>query len=773
MSSVQTHVLGFPRIGARRELKHALESYWRGDIPREELLDTGRALRQRHWQWQAQAGMDRVTVGDFSFYDHVLDMAQTLGVLPSRFQNAATQHRLDQGFYMARGRSSDPTLPDVPALEMTKWFDTNYHYLVPELTSDQSFFCQPHTLVEEIREAQALGLEPKPVILGPLSFLYLSRVKGQGDRLDLLNKLIPIYQELLEHIATQGVTWVQVDEPILALDLTCAWQRAFETAYQALKGGGPRILLASYFGSLGQHLPWVLQLPVAGLHVDAVRGAGELDPVVAGLPLDKVLSVGIVDGRNVWANNLETSLGRLAPVSEELGQRLWVSSSCSLLHVPLDLDLESELDGEIQGWLAFAKQKLQEIQWLRLGLVEGREAVVGPLARRRAALEARWRSTRVHHSEVRDRARRVTEDQTRRQSAYPLRAAAQRARLNLPPLPTTTIGSFPQTHDIRRIRKAFRSGKCTSADYEQAMQAEIERVIRYQEQVGLDLLVHGEPERNDMVEYFGEQLAGYAFTRHGWVQSYGSRCVKPPVIYGDVHRPRPMTVEWSRQAQSLTNRPVKGMLTGPVTMLQWAFVRDDQPRSETALQIALALRDEINDLAAAGIPAIQVDEPAFREGLPLRRGDWDAYLTWAIRVFRLATGGVGDDVQIHTHMCYSEFNDIMDAIAGLDADVITIETSRSDMALLDAFEQSTYPNEIGPGVYDIHSPRVPETRDMIELMQKAMALIPAERLWVNPDCGLKTRDWDEVKPALARMVEAAKVLRNQVSREALTSAEAS
>ncbi|WP_019592065.1 5-methyltetrahydropteroyltriglutamate--homocysteine S-methyltransferase [Thioalkalivibrio sp. ALRh] len=759
---ITTHNLGFPRIGARRELKTALERYWSGNISRDQLETSGRELRQRHWAWQREAGIQQVPVGDFSFYDHVLDMMLTLGVLPERFHAAAAEHPLDLAFYMARGRSHNDALPDVPALEMTKWFDTNYHYLVPELTLEQTFAAIPDRLRTEIREAREMGLQPKPVLLGPVSFLYLAKMKDDGEPLELLDRLLPAYQELLEWISAEGASWVQIDEPILTLDLPVEWQSALRAAYDRLHRGGPRLLLTTYFGGLGSQRDLALELPVAGLHVDAVRGAMEVSTLVARLPQDKILSLGIIDGRNIWATNLEAGLDTLEPAVSSLGiSRLWLAPSCSMLHVPVDVEQETGMDTEVRSWLAFARQKLAELAILQRGLTEGRAAVAKELEHSRRVHSNRQNAVRTCIPQVRERVAGLSPDDARRALTYEQRAPLQQRSLDLPLFPTTSIGSFPQTQTIRRVRRDYRRGELTRDDYLRTMRQEIARVIRFQEDIGMDVLVHGEPERNDMVEYFGEQLDGYAFTRHGWVQSYGSRCVKPPIIYGDVQRPSPMTVDWTRYAQSLTSKPVKAMLTGPVTMLQWAFERDDQSREATALQIALALRDEIADLEAAGIGVIQVDEPAFREGLPLRRGEWNHYLEWAARAFRVATSGVADVTQIHTHMCYSEFNDIIEAIASLDADVITIETARSDMELLDAFERSIYPNEIGPGVYDIHSPRLPTVQEMVTLLEKAARGIPVERLWVNPDCGLKTRSWDEVRPALEAMVEAARAMRDQ------------
>ncbi|MDE2089620.1 MAG: 5-methyltetrahydropteroyltriglutamate--homocysteine S-methyltransferase [Gammaproteobacteria bacterium] len=754
------HTLGFPRIGAHRELKRAVESYWKREIDREALQSVGRELRARHWKLQADAGLDFVAAGDFSWYDHVLDMSALLGVVPPRFGVLRGEVDLDTYFRMARGRA--PTGADAPACEMTKWFDTNYHYLVPEFGADQTFRVASSKLFDEVAEAQALGYRAKPVLVGPLTYLWLGKTKGgEFDKLALLDRLVPVYGEILERLKRQGVEWVQIDEPILVLDLPQAWKSAFESTYNRLQVAGLKRLVATYFGALDDNLGLACGLPVDGLHIDLVRAPEQLSAVLDRLPAYKVLSAGVVNGRNIWRTDLEQALKMLEPARARLGERLWVAPSCSLLHSPVDLSLENKLDKELKSWLAFATQKLGEVALLKRALAEGRAPVAQALSESHAANEARRRSPRIHRPEVKARLVKINEDITHRAHPYAARAAAQRRRLGLPAFPTTTIGSFPQTMEIRNARRDFKAGKIDETHYKERMHAEITHAVRKQEELGLDVLVHGEAERNDMVEYFGELLQGFAFTSNGWVQSYGSRCVKPPVIYGDVSRPAPMTVEWTTYAQSLTRRLMKGMLTGPVTILQWSFVRDDQPRADTTLQIALALRDEVLDLERAGIQVIQIDEPAFREGLPLRRKDWPQYLDWAVRAFRVAASGVRDETQIHTHMCYSEFNDIIDAIAALDADVITIETSRSDMELLDAFVGVKYPNEIGPGVYDIHSPRVPAVEEMAGLMEKAAALIPPERLWVNPDCGLKTRDWPEVESALRNMVAAAQRMRQR------------
>ncbi|MFA5664979.1 5-methyltetrahydropteroyltriglutamate--homocysteine S-methyltransferase [Castellaniella sp.] len=758
------HNLGFPRIGAQRELKHALEDYWAGRLDQPGLLEVGRALRARHWALQAQAGLEWVPVGDFAWYDHVLEWTCLLGAVPARFaQDERADVDLDTMFRMARGRA--PSGTPAQACEMTKWFDTNYHTITPELHPRQSYRIAREDLFDQVAEAQALGHRVRPVIPGPLTWLWLGKgdayTGGPADasKLELLPGLLTVYEQVLQRLGRQGVDWVQVDEPILALDLPPAWLQGFELAYGRLARQGPSLLLTSYFGHVLDKLTLLQSLPVQGVHVDGVRAPQQIEAVAAALRSDQILSLGMIDGRNVWRADLDRIHAALVPVQQALGERLWLAPSCSLLHVPVDVTPETGLDAELRSWLSFAVQKLDELRLLRVLLdARGDAHDQACLQQQRVALRRRQASTRIHRADV---ARRLADSAAivRERTPFAQRIRAQRARLQLPAYPTTTIGSFPQTGDIRRLRRDWRAGALGDAAYEKAIRAEIERVIRLQEEIGLDVLVHGEPERNDMVEYFGELLAGFAFTAYGWVQSYGSRCVKPPLIYGDVSRLAPMTVAWSAYAQSLTDKPVKGMLTGPVTLLEWSFVRDDQPRDLTCRQIALAIRDEVLDLEQAGIRVIQIDEPAFREGLPLRRADWDAYLDWAVDCFRLSTGGVQDATQIHTHMCYSEFNDIIEAIAAMDADVITMETSRSNMELLDAFEAYAYPNDIGPGVYDIHSPNVPEQGWMIGLMRKAAQHLPPERLWVNPDCGLKTRGWPETRAALLNMVQAAQTLR--------------
>jgi 5-methyltetrahydropteroyltriglutamate--homocysteine methyltransferase len=781
-TNIKSHIPGFPRIGAARELKTALERHWRGELPVEELETVGRELRARHWAVQRDAGLDVVTVGDFSFYDQVANHIQLLGCEPARYGFGAEHSQLDRYFAMARGSRQDEEATECDAgcthqghdhahngaaLEMTKWFDTNYHYLVPEFTPETAFTLACERLFDEVAEAQALGHDVKAVLLGPLTFLWLGKEKFADrdtpfSRLALLDRLLPVYSQVLDRLKTQGVSWVQIDEPILGLDLPSSWRNAFENTYWQLNQVGVPLLLATYFSPLEENLSLACRLPVAGLHVDGVRAPQELTSIADWLPAHKVLSVGIVDGRNIWRSDLDAALAVLRPLLDKRAQQggpLWLSTSCSLLHVPYTLAAERALDPEIRSWLAFATEKLDELAVLKQTLLGNDTAAALQLSR--GAIASRRASARVHQSGVAGRIAALPADADRRHSAFPQRQALQRARFKLPAFPTTTIGSFPQTAAIRAARAGHKRGELSTDVYQRHMLAEIADAVRRQEELGLDVLVHGEAERNDMVEYFGERLSGFVFTQLGWVQSYGSRCVKPPIIYGDVSRPVAMTVDWTVHAQSLTDKPMKGMLTGPVTILQWSFVRDDQPRSRTALQIALAIRDEVDDLQLAGIGIIQIDEPAVREGLPLRRSRWDEYLDWATRAFRVSASVAGDATQIHTHMCYAEFNDILPQIAAMDADVITIETSRSDMELLAGFGQFRYPNEIGPGVYDIHSPRVPAQEEMVRLLHKASAVIPPAHLWVNPDCGLKTRGWAETETALRNMVAAARQLREE------------
>ena len=751
--TILNHTLGFPRVGLRRELKKAQESYWAGNSSQDELLAVGRELRARHWQQQKDAGVDLLPVGDFAWYDHVLTTSLLLGNVPARHQNKDGSIDLDTLFRIGRGRA--PSGEPAAAAEMTKWFNTNYHYIVPEFTQGQQFRLSWTQLLDEVDEALALGHAIKPVLLGPVTYLWLGKVKGDAfDRLSLLQAILPVYRQVLAELRQRGIEWVQIDEPALALELPQAWREAFKPAYDALQGE-VKLLLTTYFDSIGQNLDVIKTLPVQGLHVDLVHGKDDLQQLNQQIPADWLLSLGVINGRNVWRADLTRWFERLQPL---IGQRqqLWIGSSCSLLHSPIDLSVETRLDDEVKSWFAFALQKCTELSLLSQALNQRDAAALHAWS---APIRARANSARVHNPAVAQRLAQIQARDTERNSSYTVRAQAQRQRFNLPAWPTTTIGSFPQTTEIRGLRLDFKKGNIDGGHYRTGIAEHIRQAIAEQERLGLDVLVHGEAERNDMVEYFGENLDGFVFTQNGWVQSYGSRCVKPPVIIGDVSRPQPITVEWAKYAQSLTDKPVKGMLTGPVTILCWSFPREDVTRETIAKQIALALRDEVQDLEKAGIGIIQIDEPALREGLPLHQSDWAAYLRWAVDAFRLNAAVAQDETQIHTHMCYCEFNDIMDSIAALDADVITIETSRSDMDLLDAFKAFEYPNEIGPGVYDIHSPNVPSVEWMEDLLRKAAQSIPQQRLWVNPDCGLKTRGWSETRQALANMVKAAQKLR--------------
>ncbi len=755
-----SHNLGFPSLGAARELKRVTEGYWNGKVSRAELLKTGAELRAAHWHLQRDAGLDLLPANDFSFYDRVLDTCAMVAAVPARYRWSGETVDLDTYFAMARGVQGGGR--DVTAMEMTKWFDTNYHYLVPEFEPKQAFRFASTKVIDEFQEARSLGFNGKPVLIGPVTFLLLGKTKtARFDRLELLDALLSVYAEVLGRLAAAGATWVQLDEPCLALDRTPAERGAYHHAYRFLAERAPavKILLATYFAGLDDNLPTALELPVAGLHADIVRAPGQLEPLLQSWPggRGRVLSLGVIDGRNIWKTDLAEALKQLERARERVGaEHLWIAPCCSLLHVPLDLDLEQGLDAELKGWLAFAQQKLAEVVTLSRALRYGRESVAVELDANARALAGRRSSRRIHNPAVKRRAAAVREADLRRRSPY---AERRQQQFRLPLFPTTTIGSFPQTTEVRAARKKLHDGKMTPAEYDAFIADQITRTLQLQEEIGLDVLVHGEFERNDMVEYFGEQLQGFAFTEHGWVQSYGTRYVKPPIIYGDVSRPAPMTVRWSTFAQSKTTRPVKGMLTGPVTILQWSFVRDDQPRSETAKQLALAIRDEVKDLEAAGIRVIQIDEPALREGLPLRRAEWGAYLEWAVNAFRLATSGVNDATQIHTHMCYSEFNDVIRVIEKMDADVISIENARSSSELIEAFREYRYPNEIGPGVYDIHSPRVPSTAEIVAALNRMRQVLDDRQIWVNPDCGLKTRGWEETLPSLRNLVQAARQMR--------------
>ena len=775
-----TNNLGYPRIGGNRELKKSCEQYWSGKISLEELVKTGRNIRQHNWQSQNDSGIDLIPSNDFSFYDQVLDMSLIVGAIPERYHEVIfnkNNSELDLYFAMARGCQKEGL--DITAMEMTKWFDTNYHYIVPEFHKNQEFKLFSTKIADDFYEAKQLGIITKPVIIGPVSYLLLGKEKEPGfHRIDLLKKLLPVYIDILKKMETLNVEWVQFDEPYLALDLSQKEKDAFVYAYAEIKKQFPqlKVILANYFECYGDNLKTVLSLPVHTLHLDLVRCPSQLDGIVNSnnLSANTHLSLGVVDGRNIWKNDFTTSLALINKAIDKIGaDRIMIAPSCSLIHSPCDLDLETNeetLTPEIKQWLAFAKQKIDEVVILKQlanpedlpaeTLVKaGTKTALEKLKENQAAIESRKVSKLIHNDRVKERVKAITEEDAKRENPFVIRKSKQQKVLNLPLFPTTTIGSFPQTTEVRSWRAKFKKGELTQQQYDKLIEKETEDTIRFQEEIGIDVLVHGEFERNDMVEYFGEQLEGFVFTKNGWVQSYGSRCVKPPIIFGDVYRPSPMTIKWSSYAQSLTKKLVKGMLTGPVTILQWSFVRNDQPRSETCTQIALAIRDEVCDLEKANIKIIQIDEPAIREGLPLRKSDWQNYLQWAVRSFKVSASGVKDETQIHTHMCYSEFNDIIQNIADMDADVITIECSRSQMELLDAFADFKYPNEIGPGVYDIHSPRVPSKTEIVNLLEKAKAVIPANQLWVNPDCGLKTRHWEETKKALVEMVAAAKQLR--------------
>jgi 5-methyltetrahydropteroyltriglutamate--homocysteine methyltransferase len=746
--------LGFPRIGSHRELKTAQESYWSGKTSADDLPKTAASLRARHWLVQQKAGIDHIPSNDFSFYDQMLDTVAMLGAIPPRFGHKGGAVSLDLFFAMARGRQ------DATAMEMTKWFDTNYHYIVPELSADMAFALGTSKAVDEYNEAKFLGIKTRPVLIGPVTFLKLAKMRDGSDRWALLPKLLPIYLKTLVALADAGADWVQIDEPVLVSDLDDAAREALKTAYATLAQAPVKILLATYFGAVGDNLSTLAVLPVAGVHIDLVRAPEQLEDVAKALPAGRVLSLGVINGRNIWKAALTEAEHLIKRAKELRGDALFVGPSCSLLHSPVDLDTETKLDAELKGWLAFATQKLIEIGAVAKSANGQRDAAF--FQENAKAVGSRVTSTRIHDPAVQQRLAAVTPQMAERATPFKDRIALQQSSLKLPLLPTTSIGSLPQTKEIRELRAGFKKGQIDQAAYERKLEELTAEAMRWQDEIDIDVPVHGEYERNDMVEYFGEQLKGFAFTERAWVQSYGSRCVKPPIIFGDVSRPEPMTVRWTAMAQKYTSKPVKGMLTGPVTILQWSFVRDDQPRSETCRQIALAIRDEVVDLEKAGVKIIQIDEAALREGLPIRKADWKAYLDWAVESFRLTASGVAPTTQVHTHMCYSEFNDIIAAVAAMDADVISIETSRSAMELLDAFVSFQYPNDIGPGVYDIHSPRVPSQAEMEALLEKALDVLSPQQLWVNPDCGLKTRGWAEVRPALIAMVAAAKTIRGRL-----------
>ena len=749
---MKTNVLGFPRIGAKRELKKAVEAYWKNQSSLEELQNIAKNIRKENWKKQQSLGINMIPSNDFSYYDQVLDMSCLLGNIPARFNFSGDNVDLDTLFLVARGVSKEGDTGTF-ASEMTKWFDTNYHYIVPEFDDKTIFSISTEKIFNEYQEAKALGIDTKPVLIGPITYLSLGKSTKEGfNQFSLLDELLAVYKEILTKLADLGATWVQIDEPIFTNDLTIEQIDALKKSYEQLNQQPVKILLTSYFGELRENTDLYTNLGTDGLHFDAVRGRNELDSFLRKVPSNTLLSLGVVDGRNIWKNDYQDSIQIIEKTTKTINNDIVIAGSCSYLHSPVSLQSETKLDSEIKNWLAFADEKLQEL----IDLAQRNQA---NFTANSQALESRKTSTKIHNPSVKKRCNKVTIADSKRNNKFSIRQKAQKKELNLPLFPTTTIGSFPQTKEVRRQRSLNKKGELSSQDYDTYLKSEIEKSIKFQERIGIDMLVHGEFERNDMVEYFGEQLEGFVFTNFGWVQSYGSRCVKPPIIYGDVSRPEAMTVYWSQYAKSLTNKPMKGMLTGPVTILQWSFVRNDQARSETTKQIALAIRDEVKDLETAGIAAIQVDEPAFREGLPLRKSDWQEYLDWAGEAFRLSTSGIKDETQIHTHMCYCEFNDIIDSIAALDADVISIETSRSNMELLNSFVDFQYPNEIGPGVYDIHSPRIPTKNEMTDLIRKAKKLIPARNLWVNPDCGLKTRGWNETEKALISLVEAAKTLR--------------
>ncbi|QQG36536.1 MAG: 5-methyltetrahydropteroyltriglutamate--homocysteine S-methyltransferase [Micavibrio aeruginosavorus] len=762
---VTTSSLGFPRVGVQRELKKTIEAYWKGAASEADLQDTARTLRLRHWTMQKEAGITHIPSNDFSFYDHVLDTCALLGTVPPRYNWRGGNIDSQTYFAMARGNAQ------VTAMDMSKWFDTNYHYIVPELQKGQTFTLSSNKPFDEYQEAKAAGIETRPVLVGPMTFLIIAKKTADFTdcRCTLVPGIVAVYIEALKKLQSLGARFVQIDEPALVLDLEDRYKDAYKTAYKMIRAAVPdlNIIITTYFDGLRDNTDLAVSLPVNGLHIDLKRAPDQLESVLPKLPADKILSLGLIDGRNIWKNDLRASLDVAEKAVKALGKdRVIVSTSCSLLHTPNDLDQETTLDPQIKSWMAFARQKLAEVATIAKGLNEGRGAIAEALKASDAVAQDRKTSARIHNQAVQAAIKAITPAMASRQSPFPVRRIKQQAALKLPTFPTTSIGSFPQTENIRKARADFKKGSIETAAYETAMKKEIEHVVRFQEKIDMDVLVHGEAERNDMVEYFGEQLEGFTFTRNGWVQSYGSRCVKPPVIFGDVSRPAPMTVKWSSYAQSLTAKPMKGMLTGPITILQWSFVRDDQPRSQTARQIALAIRDEVSDLEKAGIRVIQIDEPAIREGLPLRRADWKTYLAWAVEAFKLSSCSVKDETQIHTHMCYSEFNDIIDSVGAMDADVISIETSRSQMELLNAFVSYKYPNEIGPGVWDIHSPRVPSAEEMTGLLEKAEKVIPSDQLWVNPDCGLKTRGWAEVEPSLTNLVKAAKGLREKRKKAA-------
>jgi len=763
---LKTTNLGFPRIGANRELKKAVEGYWKENLSLDELNKVAKEIRSNNWKLQKEANIDYIPSNDFSFYDQILDTIALFGAVPERFLKHFTiEDKIEQDLYFAMARGAQGEDVDVTAMEMTKWFDTNYHYIVAEFSKDTKFKLLSSKIFDEYKEAKELGIETRPVIVGPVTFLLLGKSMDNSNKFDLLDSLLETYEELFAKLAEIGVKDVQIDEPFLATDLSLDAANAYEKAYKKINElqAKPNIHLTTYFESLADNTDLALSLNTTSIHIDLIRAPEQLDKVLNSIKEPQKLSLGLVDGRNVWINNLSNSVAMAKKAIDKLGkERVIVGPSCSLLHTPVDLNNETTLDSEIKSWMAFATQKLNEISTIAKA-ADGEESDVKDILEQNVQnIQNRSSSSKIHNDKVKERTSKMDQSFINRQSNFAQRKEKQNNHINLPLLPTTTIGSFPQTKEVRKARADFKAGRITPEQYDQFLKDETIKTIKFQEDIGLDVLVHGEFERNDMVEYFGEQLEGFCFTKNGWVQSYGSRCVKPPIIFGDVSRPNPMTVKWSKFAQEQSKQIMKGMLTGPITILQWSFVRDDQPRKDTALQIAFAIRDEVCDLEAADIKIIQIDEAALREGLPIRKAKWDEYLKWAVEAFRVSASGVKDETQIHTHMCYSEFNDIIAAIADMDADVISIETSRSQMELLNAFVNFKYPNEIGPGVYDIHSPRVPMQEEMENLLKKALKVLKPEQIWVNPDCGLKTRGWEETRNALQKMVDATKAIRSQI-----------
>ncbi len=759
---VHTSNLGFPRIGFHRELKKGLEKYWSEELSLPELMDITHTIRLGNWQLQHDLGIEIFPSNDFSLYDQMLDTICMVGAIPARYREISTEFDLDIYFAMARGAQKDQV--NIPAMEMTKWFNTNYHYIVPEIEPDSNFTLIYQKIIDEYCEAHDAGFQTRPVLIGPLTFLLLSKsTKPDFSPLEKLDELLPIYQTVLTKLFTAGADWVQIDEPVLVKDISAQTEKAFKSAYQKLGDitNRPQLMLTSYFGSLGDNIELAFSLPVEGIHLDLVSEENSWE-ILNRIPAKgKILSLGIINGHNVWRTDLDFILEKLKKNSTILSGETYLAPSCSLLHVPLDINQEEHISEPMKSWLSFAIQKLEEISALAAAVNEGKKS--DRYLQNQEALKNR--SDFLHHCQSEIDLNEFNDRKAERDHAFSKRKEIQQSTLHLPLFPTTTIGSFPQTIEIRKARSRFFKGEITQEEYDAFIENEIKHVIQLQKEIGLDVLVHGEFERNDMVQYFAEQLDGFVFTENGWVQSFGSRYVRPPILFGDVQRPHAMTTRWVSYAQSLTSKPVKGMLTGPVTILQWSFVRDDQPRSLTCFQIAKAINAEVLDLEKAGINIIQIDEPALREGLPIKKKDRQAYLDWAVKAFHITFKGVSDKTQIHTHMCYSEFNEIIASIAALDADVISIEAARSKMELLNAFSDFQYPNDIGPGIYDIHSPRIPSVDEIAKLLEIAAQVIPPAQLWVNPDCGLKTRNWEEAVPALQNMVAAAKILRNKYNTE--------